>query len=217
MEIIRQKKYRLNRFITREDLRVLEVVIGNSSPRVFKKYYPECIMYHGIDRDLNYNLDDRSIKAIDQFYQMDIETDSLKLIPEDYYDYVLIAHVIEHIDNGEEVINEIAGKLDKSGIIYIEYPHKESKKFPSMNGTLNFYDNPTYKRFYENKTLIQILKSKNSTILHAGVKRDFSRIIGIPFLIIKSIVVHGYIRRGVFWDILGFANFILAKKMNSRD
>lgn len=161
---------------------------------------------------MTYNLDETSLKLIDKFYKINLETDSLTSVPNKFYDYVLIAHVIEHLNNGEDVIVELSKKVNINGIIYIEYPRNESANFPSMKGTLNFYDDPTHKEFYDNETLNKILEEYGFEIVDYGTKRDFLRIVGIPFMALKSLFVRGYIGAHVFWDLFGFANFILAER-----
>lgn len=198
-------------FLNRINVKALEVGIGNDSPTIFKSIFPN-VDYFGVDRDLNYNLSEKSLDLIDKFYQVDLGKKSLDEIPDDFFDYVIIAHVIEHIENGEEVISELTKKIKPGGGIYIEYPREASAKFPSMKGTLNFYDDPTHKRFYELRSLEKILTKSGFEIIRSGIKRDFTRIIGIPYMIIKSYFKLGYLRGSVFWDLLGFAEYILAKK-----
>lgn len=209
--LFEQYRYKFIPYKKNDALKVLEIGIGNDSPSRFKKLFPNSV-YHGIDKDLSYNLNSLSINSIDKFYKIDLETETLTSISNNFYDYILIAHVIEHINNGENVIKEISKKLKKLGVIYIEYPRKESANFPSMKGTLNFYDDPTHKRFYDINVLSKILEEEGLRIIKAGVKRDISRIIGIPFMAFKSFFVLGYIRGSIFWDLLGFANVIIAKK-----
>ncbi len=207
-----QYKYKFaKKYIRTGSENVLEVGIGNDSPLRFKRIFPQC-KYYGVDKDLNYNLSEKSLSSIHKFYQVDLEKDSLVEIPNEFFDYVIIAHVIEHLENGEEIISELANKVKSGGGFYIEYPRKASAKFPSMKGTLNFYDDPTHKRFYEIDILKKILVSEGFRIIKSGTKRDFTRIVGIPFMIAKSLIVLKYIRGSVFWDLLGFAEFILAER-----
>ena len=207
-----QYKYKFARkYLPKGVGKVLEIGIGNDSPLAFKKIFPNA-EYHGIDKTLEYNLSDESKALLDEFYLIDLEKKSLDEAPDNYFDYVVIAHVIEHLENGEKVINELCKKIKNNGGFYIEYPRKASARFPSMKGTLNFYDDPTHKRFYEINELVNVLEKKGFKIIKSGVKRDLMRIIGLPFMIIKSYATLGYLRGSVFWDLLGFAEYILAEK-----
>lgn len=205
-------KYKFVDFIPKSNVNVLEIGIGNNSPKIFKKLYPNYV-YHGIDRNLDYNLDKESIRSIDRFFELDLEMNNLQQVPNNYYDFIIASNVIEHVERGEEIVDLACSKISNKGYFYIEYPREESKKFPSMKGTLNFYDDVTHKRSYDIERLREIFIKNGFAIIRYGVKRDVLRIIGIPFMIIKSIIQLGYIRGSVFWDLLGFANYILAKRI----
>ncbi len=215
LKLIRQfanYKYKFVKFINSKHAIILEVGIGNNSPRIFKHLYPS-YTYHGIDKDLLYNLDNVSISKVDKFFKIDLQKSELNEIPDCYYDFIIVAHVIEHLNNGLRVIEKLCNKVKRGGYLYIEFPREESKKFPSMRGTLNFYDDPTHKNTYPLNEVLNIISSYNFNIIKRGVKRDKLRIIGLPFMIIKSKLQLGYIRGSTFWDILGFANYILAQKL----
>lgn len=207
-----QYRYRFIRKYRAIQFKVLEIGIGNDSPYRFKKYFKKCL-YDGLDVDLNYNLSEKSIFQINRFYKMNLENPEFSQIPDSFYDYILIAHVIEHINNGEEVIKEICKKISFGGYIYIEYPSEKSKYFPSMKGTLNFYDDKTHKRFYDIKIINNILVRSGFSIIKSGRKKDYLRIIALPYMIIKSLIKYRYIRGSIFWDVLGFAEYIFAKKI----
>ncbi len=210
--MVEQYKYKFARnYFPKGVGKALEIGIGNDSPLIFKKIYPDA-EYYGIDKTLEYNLSDKSKSLMDKFYLIDLEKKSLDVAPDNNFDYVIIAHVIEHLTNGEKVINELCNKVKNNGGLYIEYPRKASARFPSMKGTLNFYDDPTHKRFYEIDDLKNILIKNGFKIIKSGVKRDFMRIVGLPLMIIKSYAKLGYLRGSVFWDLLGFADYILAEK-----
>jgi hypothetical protein len=174
--------------------------------------YPE-YKYDGLDKTLYYNLDAESISKIDRFFPINLEKEDLTKVPDNYYDYIIVAHVIEHINCGEKIIDMLCKKINRDGYFYIEYPREKSKKFPSMKGTLNFYDDATHIRSYEIVLLRKIIEENNFEIISSGIKRDWLRIVGIPLMIIKSKIQLGYIRASIFWDILGFSNYILARKI----
>ena len=59
-----------------------------------------------------------------------------------------MVHVIEHLHNGDKVLEGLLTKLRSGGVIYIEYPGIRSTRLPSMRGSLNFSDDPTHVRLY---------------------------------------------------------------------
>ncbi|MDD5361701.1 MAG: methyltransferase domain-containing protein [Ignavibacteria bacterium] len=212
MALLAPYKYKYVKLIKSGGINVLEAGVGNDSPIMFFKYNKGYI-YDGLDKTKDCNLSLRSIGLINKFYILDPENDDLNSLANSYYDYLVIAHVIEHIENGEKVIERLAEKIKIGGVFYIEYPAEKSAKFPSMKGTLNFYDDPTHKRFYKIDVLKDILIKSGFEILKSGIKRDFFRIIGIPYMVVKSIFVHGYVRGSAFWDLLGFAEYIVARRI----
>lgn len=190
---------------------VLEIGAANESPELFFRYYKNC-RYDVVDNTIDC-ISEKGMKLINRFYRIDLETEPLDSIPDGYYDYVTLPHVIEHIENGESVVSGLCRKVKPGGVFYIEYPSEKSARLPSMKGTLNFYDDPTHKRFYEIEKLKKILTNSSCEIIGSGIKRDYLRIIGIPYMIIKSLFVRGYVRGSVFWDLLGFAEYIAARRV----
>lgn len=193
------------------NIRVLEVGIGNDSPLACKNIYPD-IIYDGLDNTLNYNLSDESIRCINKFYNINLDTDNSDEIENNYYDFIIMAQVIEHLDNGEKTMDELTKKVKKGGYFYLETPREKAKKFPSMKGTLNFYDDKTHKKVYNRNTIENIFQKNGFEVIRSGVKRDALRIIFLPYMILKSLIRDRYIRGSAFWDLLGYSYYILARK-----
>lgn len=204
-------KYKFISKVKGTNIRVLEIGIGNDSPIAFKNIYPD-ISYDGLDNTLSYNLSDEGIRNINKFYNINLDTNNSAEIENDYYDFIIMAQVIEHLDNGENALDELTRKVKKGGYFYLETPREISKKFPSMKGTLNFYDDKTHKKIYDRNLIENIFLKNGFEIIRSGVKRDALRIIFLPYMIIKSLIRDGYIRGSAFWDLLGYSYYILAKK-----
>ncbi len=115
---------------------------GDHSPSLTKKYFPQC-EYHGIDREI-YNNTQEELKEIDHYYELDLMRDGLRCTPNDYFDVLNFSHVIEHLSNGLEVLDELLGKVKAGGYIYIEFPGMRSLYLPRAEGTLNFCDDATF-------------------------------------------------------------------------
>jgi SAM-dependent methyltransferase len=212
MALFAPYKYKYTKLIKSGGRNVLEAGIGNDSPVMFFKYNTGYV-YDGLDITEDCNLSSRSIGLINKFYLLDLEKDDLSSLANSFYDYLVMSHVIEHLDNGEKAVERLAEKIKPGGVFYLEYPSEKSAEFPSMKGTLNFYDDPTHKRFYKIEVLKEILTKSGFEILKSGIKRDFFRIIGIPYMVVKSVFVHGYIRGSAFWDLMGFAEYIVARRI----
>jgi SAM-dependent methyltransferase len=191
---------------------LLDVGCGNRSASITKELFTKCT-YYGVDCD-NYNNTNKDYLLMEKFYKIDLSCESLDVIPENYYDVILLTHVIEHLPNGLEVISLLTPKLKHNGIIYIEYPAVRSLNFPSMRGTLNFSDDPTHVRLYDVKEISNLLLSCGFKIIRAGALKDKWKIIFFPLLIIFHLA-RGTLSAGVFWYVLGFADFVYARKLKS--
>jgi 2-polyprenyl-3-methyl-5-hydroxy-6-metoxy-1,4-benzoquinol methylase len=128
---------------------VLEIGPGNGhlAKNLIKKI--KIITYDTIETDnsLYENLKTIGLKVFDKF-------ESLK---NNNYDLIIVSHVLEHIDNPDNFLQNIKKKLSKNGIVFLEVPcldylHKKIHE-PHLF-------------FYEKKTLQNIIE-KNSFNLNA--------------------------------------------------
>lgn len=201
------------RFLKGENWRILDIGSGSHSPGITKQWLPGC-HYTGVDITRDYGNDESDLKAMDQFIEMDLTKLDFTPIPDNSYDLIIMSHVAEHLHNGDKVIQGMVPKLKKGGIFYIEFPSERSVNFPSMQETLNFYDDPTHCRIYTVNEVSALLQDKNFEVVDSGVRRQWINILVMPVKIILQLVTKGYVRAGVFWDLYGFAEFVVAKKQN---
>lgn len=190
---------------------ILDVGAGSHSASITKKWLPQC-HYTGIDISKSYDNDEADFKAMDEFYEMDLTKLEFDKIPENTYDLIVMSHVIEHLYNGDKVMLALLSKLKKGGIIYIELPSEKSIRFPSMRETLNFFDDETHCRIYPLTELCNLLLREQVRILSAGTRRQLINILIMPLKVPLQLLTKGYVRAGVFWDVYGFADYVIAKK-----
>ncbi len=190
---------------------LLDLGAGNHSPSKTTNIFPNCT-YHGVDLNYDYEYTPADIEALKKFYEMDLTKLEFDEMPDDFYDYINMAHIIEHLHNGDVVVEKIATKLKKGGYIYIEYPGKRSTTLPSMYGTLNFYDDPTHVRVYSVKELSQLLKKSGFEVLSSGTRRSWYYIFLIPFTSMAYMLKGKRIPAAVLWDLMGFAEYVFARK-----
>jgi hypothetical protein len=81
-----------------------------------------------------------------------------------------------------------------------------------MRGTLNFKDDPTHVRVYSVAELKEIFESNGCKVLSAGTRRNWFYIFTFPLRCIISLIERGYVQGNVFWDLLGFAEYLWAQK-----
>lgn len=193
--------------------RLLDVGAGNHSATRIKKVFPNC-EYYGLDLDKNYNNDNSDFSVMKDFYEIDLTKLDYHIIPDQYFDGIWMAHVIEHLYNGDLVVEALLKKLKPGGFFYIEYPGKKSLRLPSMKGSLNFHDDPTHVRVYSIPELTNVFRAGNCEVLKSGTRRNWYYICSMPARMVLSLVKRGYIQGNVFWDIMGFAEYLWVKKIN---
>jgi SAM-dependent methyltransferase len=191
--------------------RLLDVGAGNHSASLAKRWFPPCY-YAGIDRERGYNNDAADFAAMDEFFELDLTQLRFEAIPNRSYDVLMLAHVIEHLANGDQVLRGLVEKLRPGGIAYVEFPGPRSLTLPSKRGTLNFHDDATHVRVFTAAEVASILRDCGLDILRAGTRRDPLGILLTPVHAWKSKRVHGYVPGGVFWDLFGFADQVLARR-----
>jgi len=191
--------------------RLLDIGTGNHSATKTKMVFPQC-EYHGVDISKDYNNSEKDFLLMDSFYEMDLTNLNFSSIPENYFDTILMVHIIEHLYNGDEVIQGILQKLKSGGYMYIEYPGIKSTKLPSMYGTLNFYDDPTHVRLYSIKELSELFVSNNCKVLKSGIRRNPWFMMAMPFRLLAYLIKGEKINANVFWDVLGFAEYLWVQK-----
>ena len=157
--------------IGNEAFTLLDVGAGNHSATKIKKHFPGC-RYFGIDIVKDYNNSEEDFKMMEGFWEKDLTQLDFDDIPDLFFDAILMTHIIEHLNNGDDVIKALLTKLKNGGYIYIEFPSGNSVNFPSKKGTLNFYDDPTHVRIYNSKELANILEAHGMKILKSGIRRS---------------------------------------------
>jgi len=205
-------KYRyLNKLFKQGEFVLLDIGAGNHSASKTKKWFPNC-EYHGLDLNKNYNNDENDFKLMESFYELNLEELNLDSVPNAHFDFIMMAHVIEHLKNGDQVLVKLLAKLKPGGYLYVEYPGIRSTRLPRMKGTLNFFDDDTHVRVYSLTELYNLFLKNNTEIIKGGTRKYIPNILMMPFKVIHNLIKYGKILPSIFWDFFGFAEFILIKK-----
>ncbi|HOY38642.1 MAG: methyltransferase domain-containing protein [Bacteroidales bacterium] len=202
---------KLYKVFGRQPFALLDAGSGNFSASKIKRHMPQC-NYYGIDitRDYNYRPDD--FELMQGFWLKDLTQLQFDDIPDNTFDALLMTHIIEHLHNGDQVIQGLLKKLKKGGYVYIEYPSEKSVNFPSKKGTLNFYDDPTHVRLYSLHEVKSIVSKCNFEIIDSGTRKSFRNIAMMPIKMVHNKIKYGYVMASVYWDWYGFAEFVWAQK-----
>jgi len=203
----------LNKFInsySEDKIKLLDVGCGNKSPSITVSLFPK-VEYFGLDKE-DYNLTNEDKKILENKYFL-VDLDNLSeldnALPNNYFDFIIMSHVIEHTRKGTEILEILAKKLKVGGGIYIEFPSVRSLSLP-FGG---FCDDPTHVKLYDVKEIANALIKCEFKIIKAGTRRNYVSLILTPLKVIYHLINYRQIYGSAFWDILGFAEFLYAKKI----
>lgn len=171
----------LHKWPKQPSVKVLYIGCRNHSPSRIKPYYPRCL-YYGVDENRLHGLDENDFKCMEGFFELHLAShNALDKIPNGFFNCIIMSHVLEHLKNGKEVLENLVKKLHSKGIIYIEFPSPHSAYLPHMQGTLNFYDDPSHVRLYSRKDLEKLLLSLECSIQRSRIRRNIKRIFSRHF------------------------------------
>lgn len=191
--------------------RFLDIGTGNHSASKTKFLFPGC-EYYGLDLNKDYNNDEEDFKVMKAFYEMDLTHLDFSSLPDNFFDAIWLVHVIEHLHNGDEVLEGLVKKLRLGGYMYVEYPGKKSTHLPSMRGTLNFKDDLSHVRLYSVQELEALFIRNNCTVVRSGSRRSLFYVFATPGRILFRWVRGKAVTGNIFWDLLGFAEFLWVKR-----
>ena len=113
----------LNKFInsySEDKIKLLDVGCGNKSPSITVSLFPK-VEYFVLDKE-EYNLTNEDKKILENKYFL-VDLDNLSeldnALPNNYFDFIIMSHVIEHTRKGTEILEILSKKLKVGGGIYI--------------------------------------------------------------------------------------------------
>ena len=193
--------------------RILDIGCGNGSPSVTRRWFPGC-HYTGADIQ-RYNLSDADLTSIDEFFLLAADGSGYDAIPDGAaYDFVILNHVVEHMQCPAPILTALCAKLKPGGYIWIAFPSLRSLSLPhSVDETLNFCDDPTHVYVPGLREIANILLANNVKIRNAGRSREgFITTLADVFKLTKRLLKWSFTGkfsgRGM-WYILGFEDHVL--------
>ena len=131
------------------------------------------------------------------------------------FDYVVSSHNLEHCEEPIHTLKALCSVVKVGGSIFLSFPSIDSLNFPSRDGTLNFFDDPTHlNNPLDYDQICQTLLENNFSILYSSKNYQpfFLYFLGLilePVSRFTKRVLPGT------WAFYGFETIIHAKK-NSR-
>lgn len=200
----------------RKPVKILDIGCGNRSCEI-TRHWLNVSEYVGVDRE--YWHDDKiGYEGIDRIVFVDLDSKPIPAeIEDEYFDLIILNHVIEHLRNGEALLRQLYLKLSPGGMIYIETPDIVTINYPSAIGFMNFYDDPTHQRVYEIHSLVCEMTRIGFRVDRFGRRRDWRRLIilSLPMLAFNlffSLPFRKRLDARGLWDLFGIASFLIARK-----
>jgi SAM-dependent methyltransferase len=139
----------------------------------------------------------------------------------DSFDAVISSHVIEHIDNREVYIAELARVLKRYGCIYIECPAPESAMIPPRatitvgDNTVklpisNFFDDSTHLSVVTQSEMVSLLKKHGFSIVQSGsIQNEF-----LAKALLLAALKYNNIEMATYglWLLTAWSHFVIAQK-----
>ena len=76
----------------------------------------------------------------------------------------------------------------------------------------HFKDDPTHVRVYSVQELAALFAANQCTVLKGGTRRNGWFIAAMPFRIVASWLQGKKLQGNIFWDLLGFAEYMWVRK-----
>jgi hypothetical protein len=85
-------------------------------------------------------------------------------------------HVLEHLENGLSVVENLSKKVSTNGYFFIEFPNVNSLK-KNFFCNYHFHCDSTHKRIYQVSDISNILLSNGFEIISAGYSKPILKVI----------------------------------------
>lgn len=196
--------------------RILDIGCGNHSPKITKRYLPDC-EYHGV-HNARWNLDENDDRCVDRLFELDLnDSAALEQIPVGEYDAVICSHILEHLSSPMGALTKLADAVKPGGVIYVEVPSKRSLRLPraangwmGFRGCLNFRDDETHVEWVDPDMVARVLRDADFAVRGPCYRWMWRRVLLFPFYCVGCLFAKGFIPASVLWDVTGFAVCVTA-------
>ena len=194
--------------------RILDIGCGTGkNVTEIQRLFPS-LEFHGVDL-----LQDSQVPPFVQYKRVDLEEGALPY-PDEYFDAILVVHVLEHLHHPLRLGSEIHRVLKKGGRVYVETPNWISLFIPSLAvdrsqmQTINFFDDHTHVKPWSRQGLYAYLGACcHLEVEKVGTVRNWLRLPGDPFVILAGLVIpnRGNVASAI-WNLTGWRIYGIGKK-----
>ncbi len=193
--------------------KVLDVGCGNSSPVITMTARPD-LRYTGLDVS-DYEQEAPASDYSEEYVVVSPENFAAEIIKRpNSYDAVICCHNLEHCTEQERVLLAMLRALRENGTIFLAFPCADSLRFPSREGTLNFFDDKTHTRPPDFSIILDTLRDEGFKVTFARRRYRPWRLCMIGLLLEPISRMKKKVIKGT-WSFYGFESIIWAKKMQN--
>ena len=152
------------------------------------------------------------------FRKADLNRDKLPF-PDDMFDFVVVSHLIEHLDHPVEFFGDCVRVCKPGGILYFEAPSERSMWVPGNPShyddfyTLSYFDDPTHVlRVWTPQAFYRLAKIYSCQPIMAGRLFSWIHRILAPLTIPFCWLTKNRLLETVIWQTVGWATFLIARK-----
>ncbi len=152
---------------------------------------------------------------MDIFYPLGMDGSGYNSIPDGSFDFIVLNHVIEHMNEPLTTLATICTKLKPGGVIWIAFPSVKSLSLPSAEGSLQFCDDPTHAWVPDVREISNSLLAQKIKVLHAGRSKDGIRaaigVVMLPIAYTRRALTGRMSSKGL-WYLLGFEDHVFGQR-----
>ena len=187
---------------------------GSNDGHVVSRIFKNCADTEIYIADIQNNISPTFKNRPWTFLTINKETSRIES-PQNFFGSATCIHVLEHVPNPDNVIQEIYRALQAGGTFYLETPNPRSLYMPSMSrkSTWNFYDDPTHIRPYSASALARLCEANGFVIKKAGIYRRWRYALALPLAPLISLVMRDW--RPFHYAMIhamGWSSYCLCKK-----
>jgi SAM-dependent methyltransferase len=137
---------------------------------------------------------------------------------DDMFDFVVVSHTIEHLENPVEFFSECVRVCKPGGLLYFEAPSERAAWMPSNLSnpeffySLSLYDDPTHRRPWPPQAFYRLSRLHGCEPLHVGRLYSWIHRILAPLSIPFCWLTGHRMLEACVWQTVGWASYLIARK-----
>lgn len=166
---------------------------------------------HGLRPDLQYYaVDVADVSArLPEYVTFRQTQDEIPFV-DNYFDFVIINQVLEHVVNPLSIMKDVHRMLRKTGRCFVAVP---SNRAIFAIGDHNLYSDYGHVRAFSKTGLIRLFNDSGFTVMKTALLRNKKTLMITPYLILKSIWRRSLLPLSQAWShIVGHNIFIVGEK-----